>query len=235
MGFKFKQFAIDDNLCGQKVGTDSIMLGSWSEPQHARYILDIGTGSGLLLLMQKQQALSSTKLVGIDVDPVSIEQAENNITQSGWENLQVVCEAIQNYDCQQKFDLIISNPPYFIHNKKLICEHATNRYSARHDNLLDLNQLLFSVNRFLDEQGAFRVIIPFNLYETLRDNASSYGLHAVRECTVQASYDKPVSRVMIEFKHTCKPLLSSNLVIHDCDGDYSDDYRDLCREFYLKF
>ena len=82
--FRFKQFVVWHDRCAMKVGTDGVLLGAWTEVGHARKVLDIGTGSGLIALMIAQR--SNAEIVGIDIDAVAVGQAAENVKSSPWGN-----------------------------------------------------------------------------------------------------------------------------------------------------
>ena len=68
-----------------KVGTDSILLGSWVQTNSAQHILDIGTGSGLLAIMLAQKSQHTCLIDGIDIDACgNLAQAEGNGKNCPW-------------------------------------------------------------------------------------------------------------------------------------------------------
>lgn len=235
MGFKFKQFSIDDCECPQKVGTDSIILGSWSEPGKARTILDIGTGCGLLLLMQAQKAHSNTSLIGVELHEHSVIQARQNIERSSWRNIKVICEDIKKFNCESKFDLIISNPPYFEHHKGLTGQHKTARYNARHTQSLTYTELILCAARLICQNGKFRVIIPSDRRDELLNIAKNSGLYPSSLCSIFSRQSGTDVRTLIELQRSNVECVRSTLVIYANGNKYSDEFRKLCKEFYLNF
>ena len=133
MGFKFKQFTIEHDKCAMKVGTDSIMLGSWVHTNNAQRILDIGTGSGLLSIMLAQKTQDTCLIDGIDIDAEAILQAEGNAKNCPWsERLTFQHTSIQLFSVETGYDLIVSNPPYFPVNLSANKIHSIpNRLNAR--------------------------------------------------------------------------------------------------------
>lgn len=235
MGFKFKQFAIDDSDCGQKVGTDSIILGSWSEPGSATSILDIGAGSGLLLLMQAQRAKPNTSLVGVELDEGSVIQARHNVERSPWDNIEIICDDINKFHCDYRFDLIIANPPYFVHHKALRELHGTARYNARHSHSLTLCDLIDSVARLLSSNGVFRVVIPVNRRDELLEIAKTHSLYPAKLCAIQTYTTEPEVRTLIELHRSKVDCIKEYLVIYELEQQYTTQFKTLCKEFYLKF
>ena len=112
-GFTFKQFEINHEACAMKVGTDGVLLGSWCACSSARRIADIGTGTGLIALMCAQRN-ADAKIDAIDIDHSAVECARENVARSVWSGrIRVIESAVQDYTCEKRYDLIVSNPPYF--------------------------------------------------------------------------------------------------------------------------
>ena len=115
-GFTFKQFHINQDSCAMKVGTDSILLGAWTDVKHCKNILDMGSGTGLLALMLAQRTEEKCQIQAVELDPIAAKQAQENINDSVWKNrIQLIQTDIQHFlqTTEQTFDLIVANPPYF--------------------------------------------------------------------------------------------------------------------------
>ena len=154
--FQFKQFTIRHDRCAMKVGTDGVLLGAWANAKGKQRILDIGTGSGLIALMLAQR--TDAMITGIEIDPASATQAQENAAASPWaDRLQIVATDIAGYTSYQAFDLIVSNPPFF--NEMLLPPGAA-RSQARHTQALTFEALLFHVQRLLSPEGSFCAILP---------------------------------------------------------------------------
>ena len=113
-GFTFKQFHINHSRCAMKVGTDGTLLGAWASlPDSTRNILDIGTGTGLIAIMAAQRH-PDAQICAIDIDSDCILQAEENVAACPWsERIKLYHSPLQEFSSEEKFDVIISNPPYF--------------------------------------------------------------------------------------------------------------------------
>ncbi|MBO5044323.1 MAG: methyltransferase [Alistipes sp.] len=233
-GFTFKQFHIDHSRCAMKVGTDGTLLGAWATlPDNGR-ILDIGTGTGLIAIMAAQRT-SGAKITAIDIDEDCVLQAQENVAASPWpDRIEVIHSALQEFDTSEKFDVIISNPPYFI-DSQLSPDAA--RSTARHTTTLPFNELVTGVRRLLANGGHFSLILPPTEMERFRSAARGV-MFVVRECHVWSTPTSGVRRIMAEF-HAEPPteLTVVEKIIIEEKGrhEYSKEYRTLTRDFYLKF
>ena len=230
-GFRFKQFAVEQDDVAMKVGTDGVLLGAWAACDGAKRILDIGTGTGLIALMLAQRN-AEAQIHAVEIDETATRRARANFDISPWaERLEVEQTAVQHYSPSEKFDLVISNPPYFVDS--LQCPDAK-RTTARHTQDLTFDELDRAVCRLLAEDGKFALILPVNEFEKY---LSLTQLHLVRRCDVHPTTGAAVKRVMAEFaKSKTATLTLENITIEqERRGDYTDEYRALTKEFYLKF
>jgi len=220
-----------------KVGTDSLMLGSWTNINHAKHILDIGTGSGLLAIMLAQKVDKSCQIVGIDIDADAINQAKQNALNSPWSpQLQFNQACLQEHVVSNKYDLIISNPPYFTENisaNKI--QVKANRQTARQTLTLDHQTLLHHVASLLAEQGAFYCVLPAQSAELFCTFAQSLGLYCVHRLEVATKPKAKSSRVLMAFSFKQTKQQTQKLTIYTCEEKYSADYVSLCKDYYLHF
>lgn len=233
-GFTFKQFHIDHSRCAMKVGTDGTLLGAWATlPANGR-ILDIGTGTGLIAIMAAQRT-SEAKITAIDIDEDCVLQAQENIAASPWpDRIEVIHSALQEFDASEKFDVIISNPPYFI-DSQLSPDAA--RSTARHTTTLPFNELVTGVRRLLADGGHFSLILPPTEMERFRSAARGV-MFVVRECHVWSTPTSGVRRIMAEFQAeppTELTVVEKIIIEEKGRHEYSEEYRTLTRDFYLKF
>jgi tRNA1Val (adenine37-N6)-methyltransferase len=239
--FRFKQFQIHQNKTAMKVGTDGVLLGAWADVQAAKSILDIGTGTGLIALMAAQRnELAAIDAVEIDAD--SYEEAKQNFEESKWsERLQIFNTTIQDFAKSQKkqYDLIISNPPYFINSTKSKYDYKN---QVRHTDDLSFEDLIETVNILLDDSGKFCVILPYSeglIFEALATEVSGQAkakkLFCTKKVNVKGRDFKPSERLLMQFEKTEKPIDESHLIIQNSPKrhDYTVDYIELTKDFYL--
>ena len=230
-GFRFKQFAVEQDDVAMKVDTDGVLLGAWAACDGAKRILDIGTGTGLIALMLAQRN-AEAEIRAVEIDETATRRARSNFDMSPWaERLDVECCAVQEFNPNEKFDLIISNPPYFVDS---LLPPDAKRSTARHTHDLSFEELDKAACRLLADDGRFALILPtaeFEKYLTITQ------LSLVRRCDVYPKVGTDVKRVMAEFTkfETTSPTLETITIEQGKRGDYTDEYRTLTKDFYLKF
>lgn len=221
-----------------KVGVDGVLIGCWTAVDNARRILDVGTGCGLVALIMAQRAHES-EILAIDIDSPSIEEASENVEASPWCGRIAVMNS-SFLDLTQsdsvKFDLIVSNPPYF-HSG--VAETVTAREKARHQGELSPSSLLEGSLRLLNPGGSVAMVIPAESAETLESEAASLGYVLLRKCLVRGHEEAPYKRALLQWclrrnrAEECPEL--SLLTLENPRLVPTDDYRALCKDFYLKF
>ena len=230
--FSFKQFTVRHDRCAMKVGTDGVLLGAWAPVEHARTALDVGTGTGLVAL-QLAQRNPLLRVTAVEVDADAASQASENAARSPWpERIEVVRADFKDFQSPGGFDLIVSNPPYFL--DALPCPDRQRRV-ARHAGGLNYDLLFRRSVRLLGEDGVLSVIIPAEVERAAEEAAWAQGLCPRRRTRVFTKAGKPARRVLLTFGRRLGPVDEDALCIHRPDGSYSDDYRRLTGEFYLKF
>ncbi|MBQ3026311.1 MAG: methyltransferase [Alistipes sp.] len=230
-GFKFKQFAVEQDDVAMKVGTDGVLLGAWAECEGARRILDIGTGTGVIAL-QMAQRNPTAQVQAVEIDDTAAKRARANFDNSPWaERLEVEQTPVQEFSPAERFDLIISNPPYFVDS---LLPPDAKRSTARHTHDLTFGELDRAVCRLLAESGRFALILPEPEFERYAEQSQ---LHLVRRCNVHSVEGGAIKRVMGEFSKDkpAKIEIESLAIEVERRGEFSADYRALTKDFYLKF
>ena len=232
MPFTFKQFHVNDDRCAMKVGTDSILLGAMTQVSQSDRILDFGCGCGLLSLMLAQRILGIGEISAVEVDEAAATQARYNIAQSPWPGtIKVVQTDINQFNATQSFDLIISNPPYFVDS--LLGPKAA-RNVARHTGGLTQQQLLTSAGRLLSAQGMFWLILPTKEAQQLIALSTAVGLYLQQLCAVDTVKQKPIHRYIMAFaKSDCSQVVKSAIDVYDEKSQYTSQFIALTRNIYL--
>ncbi len=233
--FEFKKFKIKQDKCAMKVSTDAVLLGAWVIPNGSTKILDIGTGTGVIALMLAQK--SNAQITAIDIDKNSTEQAHINVMESPYKhNVQVQHISFQNLynTSEEKFNLIVTNPPYFVDSLK---NNSENRSMARHNDSLSFDDLLTGVKKLLEPKGKFCVILPKNEAMLFRELATSKGLYLSKLLRVRTRKEKESEKrhlMQFEFKET--EFSETTLVIEeDSHRNYTSEYKEFTKDYYLNF
>jgi len=232
--FEFKQFTVSQIYSAMKVGTDGVLLGSWVNAENAKSILDIGTGTGLLSLMMAQK--SSATIDTIEIDEDACKDASFNFVHSPWKNrLHLIQSDFLEFQKQaeKSYDLIISNPPFF---KSSLHSPNSKKTIARHNNSLPHEKLIDGVVKLLHETGYFYVVLPSDIAKEFIVMARLKGLHPKQIAQVfSKNNDLKSVRSLISFtKNDCK-VFETRIDIYDQNLEYSLDYKNLTRDFYLNF
>ena len=211
--FRFKQFSVINQYSAMKVGTDGVLLGAWCDISNVTNILDIGTGCGLIALMLAQRTID-VNIDAVEIDYPAFIEASENFANSPWQNRL----NLQNADFNQfssistkKYDLIVSNPPYF--NNSL---HSVNgsRTTARHSKSLTIQDIVVGSKRILSKNGKISLITPSNLYEMICDIVDDNGMYLEKLTFIRPTLQGDIKRIMwqisIEFNNE---LVEDELII----------------------
>lgn len=232
--FAFKHFTIKQNECAMKVGTDAVLLGAWVNATSSKRILDIGTGTGVIAIMLAQK--SPAKIDAIDVDEMSYKQATENVGNCPWKEwIQVYHTSLQEFSKthSNEYDLIVSNPPYFIDSTKTPTDSRTH---ARHADLLSYEELLTGILKLLSPTGSFCVILPNKEGEQFRDMAEKKQLHLTKLVRIHTRTDKTEKRLLMKFEFTQKSFSEESITIEkDERHTYTEEYKELTKDYYLNF
>ncbi|MDD4719584.1 MAG: methyltransferase [Bacteroides sp.] len=233
-GFQFKQFSVYQDRCAMKVGTDGVLLGAWVDVANAKNTLDIGTGTGLIALMMAQRSVSSL-ITAIEIDSEAACQATENVLNSPWKDrIEVVNADLLDFNCSKRYDVIVSNPPYF---SQSLPSPNKQRTLARHNDHLTYSALIQKVATLLSENGRFSVIIPYDHKDEFIQLASQSRLYLQRIVAVKTTPTSVFRRVLLEFSFVesiVEQLKVEELLIERERHQYSIEYINLTKDFYLK-
>lgn len=229
--FHFKHFSLFHHRSTMKVGTDAILLGRWTEVKPTDVVLDIGTGCGLLSLMLAQKGVAQVDAV--DIDRASVEEAKVNFKASQWrDQLKAHCADIVEYQPNGKYDLIVSNPPFFSRFSKCDSERKSR---ARHTDLTLSNETLCqTVCRLLKPDGRFSVVLPYLESVGFLKVAESNGLHLRRRMTIIPIAGKEPNRVNLELGFgSSETVMEEEFVIRDESNRFTAQYGEFLKDYYL--
>ena len=226
--FRFKEFSIIQDRSSMKVGTDAMLLGSFIESNQKGNCLEIGTGTGVISLMIVQRS-PEIKITALDIDSESIFEANQNFTNSPWKDRVegVLCDFL-DYSNSERFDLIVSNPPYFENG---LLNESKRKASSRHEASLPLINLFQKSKELLTKKGEFVLILPAQSASKWIDNALKMNLFCFKEITVYGKPNLP-KRSILFFSKENKEIMNEELIIRNLDNTYTEDYKQLTFDFH---
>ncbi len=230
--FKFKQFDVDQSDCAMKINTDGVLLGAVAHHSHPLHILDIGTGTGVIALMLAQR-FPNAGVAAVEIDRPAALRAEKNFTSSIFaERLQVSCIDITAFKTAQRYNLIVSNPPYFVNDLKNV---EARKGVARHAHEDFFEALLYKVEELLTANGLFWVILPVKQAEQLVVNAVLKRLFPAKIIRVYSDLSKAAFRQIVCFSFSDEPAVHEDFYIYAAEGKYTPAYMKLLKEYFLAF
>lgn len=231
--FHFRQFSMMHHRATMKVGTDAVLLGSWAEIDNVKYMLDAGTGSGILALMAAQRN-QSAMIHAIDIDAASVEEATANFSRSPWRNRMLSIHAdLRTYEPVQgiRYELICSNPPFFEHHLRT---RDTRRNLARHTDTLTYEDLLEACSRLLAPNGTAAIVLPWKAGHQVLSMAPSFGLWPARIQHIIPVEGREPNRMNLELRNNpFTTPMESSFMIRKADMQFTAEYHELLKDFYL--
>ncbi|WP_380183542.1 tRNA1(Val) (adenine(37)-N6)-methyltransferase [Kalamiella sp. sgz302252] len=232
-GFTFKQFFVAHDRCAMKVGTDGVLLGAWAPVAEATRALDIGTGSGLIALMLAQRTGANVAVDAVELDEQAAAQAQENAAASPWaERIAIYQDDIAHWTkrCEQRYSLIVSNPPYFAPGSE--CATPA-RAAARYTAGLTHDVLLACAEELITEDGYFCVVLPTAPGDKLAALAIERGWHLRFRTDIADNDSRPPNRVLLALSPTSGEQFLDRMTIRGPDQRYSEAHCSLTRDFYL--
>lgn len=225
--FTFKQFEIQQSKDVFRVGTDGVLLGSLANVDKALKVLEVGTGTGLISLMLAQRN-SIAEFLGIDINEEAV-----NLTRQNFENspfhamLKNIHQDFKTFETTEKFDVIVSNPPYFE------VSGSEKDKIARQTVELNFRQLISKSSTLLSETGVFSVIIPTEAGQDFIKIAEEKQLFLIKRIYIRGIETSKPKRLVLEFSLTEQPLKEQEFAIEKSPRQYSDQYLELTKEFHV--
>ena len=234
MTFTFKQFHVNQDRCAMKIGTDGVLLGAWTPLINNPYnVLDIGAGTGILSLMLAQRG-NAEQIDAIEIDEDAYEQCVENFEASPWSDKLFCFHAgLDEFvdEPEDEYDLIISNPPFYTDDYK---SDNTSRDLARFEDALPFEELIEAAALLLSDNGIFSVIIPFKEEERFVSMCKELDLFPLKITRVKGTPTSEIKRSLLAFCRIEQTALIDELVIEISRHNYTPEYIELTKEFYLK-
>lgn len=229
--FSFKQFTVHQNQCAQRVSTDACLFGAWVSEQmdEPAYVLDIGAGTGVLMLMIAQR--SNAIIDGIEIEHPCFEQLKENISTVPFPNhFNAIHGDVKEYSFLVDYDLIISNPPFY-ENQLTADNDAKNL--AWHSSMLRLEELFTIAKQNLSEKGKFAVILPYSRKEEALSQGKAAELFLQKIAYVRHSVHHAYARILLYFSKELCNVSEEVIVIKNEDGSYTNRMIELLDDYYL--
>jgi len=234
--FKFKQFEVLQDRCAMKIGTDGVLLGAWADiSENTDSILDVGTGTGVIALMMAQRC-SAQLIDALEIDEAAYEQAVENFERSDWGD-RLFCyhaefgEFVEEMQDEEKYDLIISNPPFYNSDFKSASEE---RDMARFQDALPFELLLEGSTYLLSEEGKLAVIIPKDQEQVFLKIAGNFNLFPEKITYVKGTPTSAIKRCLVLLGAKPIKVIKDELIIEHERHQYTNEYQKLVAPFYLK-
>ncbi|MBR2990593.1 MAG: methyltransferase [Solobacterium sp.] len=174
--------------------SDTELLGQFLKVRHRETLLDIGCGSGALLLyasLQKPKAM-----YGIDVFEEVLESARENLAYNGTEAV-LICSRVQDYR-ERRFDVIVANPPYFRTETEDLKNENIFIRTARHEDALPLEELFASVQALLEDKGRFYLVHRPQRLNEIMQCAQAQRMSVRTLCPVYKKQNGTIRSVLLE-------------------------------------
>jgi len=234
--FHFKQFSIDQTNCAMKVNTDGVLLAALCESTEKPIsILDIGTGTGLIALMLAQKYTPSF-IHAVEIDEQAAGSAKSNFINSPYhDRIEVFHSPIEDYwkNVKEKYDLIISNPPFFINS---LASKNPNKELARHTDISFYERLVSQATKKLNDSGTIYLILPLSTTDLVKKICSSQGLlHVRQEIRIHSfPYSKPHRSILaLSFENLVSNV--KDFTIYETKGVYTEEYKNLLKDYLTIF
>lgn len=225
--FTFKQFEIQQSKDVFRVGTDGVLLGALADVEHVSHVLEVGTGTGLISLMLAQRNLQAG-FVGLDINEEAAKLTQLNFESSPFHaRLKNYHQDFKTFETEDRFDLIVSNPPYFEESG------SEKDKIARQTVELNFRQLISKSSSLLSENGIFSVIIPVEAGDAFVSIGKENSLYLSRKINIRGIENAKAKRLILEFSSQEKETIESDFVIEKSPRQYSDQYLELTKEFHI--
>lgn len=234
--FKFKQFIVYHDRTAMKVTTDTCCFGAWAaiEMEKAKLkiknVLDIGAGTGLLSLMIAQK--NKVHIDAVEIDQDAAEQAKENVLLSPWKDqLGIYNRDILSFRPDKNYECIICNPPFY---ENELASDREKKNLAHHSTGLTIAQVLGVINQCLANGGVFFLLYAFKRKEQVERLITSQGLHLTEQVILRQSVNHAPFRTMVMgTNQTAGEINSREISIWNDKQQYTEEFRDLLKDYYL--
>jgi len=233
--FQFKRFSINQDKCAMKVGTDGVLLGAWAPVDHNPHsILDIGAGTGVIALMLAQRS-GAEQIDALEIDDDAYEQCVDNFEASPWgDRLFCYHAGLDEFmeEPEDEYDLIVSNPPFYTEDYTSGNEQ---RDRARFAESLPFEDLAEAAGLLLSQTGVLAIILPYKEEAHFITLAAAEELHPFKITRVKGTPESETKRSLLAFsRKEISDIEVNEMVIETARHQYTPEYTDLTKDFYLR-
>jgi tRNA1Val (adenine37-N6)-methyltransferase len=233
--FRFKQFSVDQTGCAMKINTDGVLLGAMANADNPLKILDIGTGTGVIALMLAQR-FPNAQIDAVEIDEIAAKTASENFKNSPFaDRLRVHpmgFEAFFEQNPDTKYDLIVSNPPFYI-NSLLSPKQA--KSVAKHADGSFFTKLIAAVAVHLSAAGCCWLILPVQTAQLIREELNKALLNIAQQIDIKSFNSDDPHRELLCISLGKPVLTTRDFTIYESPNYYSETYRQLLQPFFLNF
>ena len=230
--FHFKQFSIFHHKSTMKVGTDAILLSVWCDISNANFILDVGTGSGVIALLLATRTKANVNAVELDKD--SVKEAEINFSNFPDKKPVVFHDDFINFakNSKQKYDLIVSNPPFFSND---LLPNNNSRKAACHVDGLNSNNICKGVASLLSANGSFCIVLPYDSTNDFIITAAKFALYLHKQLIIYPKPDTQPNRINMKFRFSkSQTIITEDMVIRDDNNNHSEQYKSYVSNYLIR-
>lgn len=230
--FRFKEFEVNQANCAMKINTDGVLIAALVQHKNPKLILDIGTGTGVIALMLAQRFLNAS-VDAVEIDKLAAQTAGSNFKNSKYNGrLKVYDISLEFFSEDKKYDLIVSNPPFFVNDLK---NEEQRKGLARHASIEFFEMLVAKSVLYLSTTGKTYFILPVKQAELVVELAKKYNLYLCEKINLHSDKNKETFRVIICLSFEKNILVESDFYIYKGLKEHTGEYKDLLKPFFLAF
>ncbi len=215
-----------------KINTDGVLIGAMANHHAPKNILDIGTGTGVIALMLAQR-FPEANIQAVEIDKQAAEAAGKNFQFSVFsERLNINHIAIEQYHSATQFDLIVSNPPFFVNDLK---NEEIRKGIARHAGEDFFRLLIERSNSLLADDGQIWLVLPVKQADEVIAIASQYHLFLAERINLHSDENKPTFRQIICLGKNKTTLKESDFFLYEDLKVHTAEYKILLKDFFLAY